>query len=84
MDNVCTILLTREDIGDKTVEIVIECENGYNPYVLCNFSVKVIKRAEACGGKMAIWTKEPQLEKFCHSFTFETEEGKKDFFQNPI
>ncbi|MGN1301622.1 MAG: hypothetical protein ACI4U9_03765 [Clostridia bacterium] len=79
MDDVSIILSTRQCIGSNDVEVVGECEKEYNALSLYSFSIDIIQKAKACGGKMIPWTKEPQLQKFCYAFRFETEEGKKEF-----
>lgn len=81
MDGVSIILLTRQCTGNNIVEVVGECEEEYNPYALYAFASGVIKKANACGGEMILWTGEPQLQKFCYAFRFETEDGKKDFLK---
>lgn len=78
--NEVSIVLTVEHCTDNNdIEVVVECEKEYNALALCCFSADIIKTAKKCGGKMIPWAHEPQQQKFCHAFRFETEEEKKDF-----
>ena len=79
MGNVSIILATRQYTGNNDVEIVLECEFEYNALVLCCCSSKIIGLAKSLGGKMIPWTKEPEKEKFCHVFRFESEDLKQEF-----
>lgn len=79
MGKISIILTTRQYTGNNDVEIVLECEFEYNALVLCCCSSKIIGLAKSLGGKMIPWTKEPEMEKFCHVFRFETEESKQEF-----
>lgn len=80
MEKVSIIVSTRQCTGNNDVEVVGGCEKEYNALSLYSFSIDVIQAAKACGGKMIPWTTEPQQNKFCYAFRFETEEGKKEFF----
>ena len=79
MDKVSIILLTRQCTGNNIVEVTGECEKEYDELALYAFAACVIEKAKACGGEITLWTKEPQLQKFCYAFRFETEDGKKKF-----
>ena len=79
MDNVSIILTTRQGTRSNVVEVVGECEKDYNELALYGFAVEVIEKAKACGGEMILWTKEPQFQKFCYAFRFESEKNKKEF-----
>lgn len=81
MDDVSIILLTRQCTGNNIVEVVGECEKEYNELALYAFAACLIKKANACGGEMILWTGEPQLQKFCYAFQFKTEDGKKEFLK---
>lgn len=81
MDEVSIILTTRQCTGNKVVEVIGECEKEYKPYPLYAIAGGIVKLAKACGGEMITWSKEPQLQKFCYAFRFETEEGKKEFLK---
>lgn len=81
MDDVSIILLTRQCTRNNIVEVVGECEKEYNELALYAFAACLIKKAKVCGGEMILWSGEPQLQKFCYAFRFETEEGKKEFLK---
>lgn len=79
MDNVSIILLIRQCTGNNIVEVTGECEKEYNELALYAFATRVINSAKTCGGKMTLWTGEPQYQKFCYAFRFETEQEKEEF-----
>ena len=79
MDEVSIVILIRQCTGNNDVEVIGECEKEYHELTLYSFSIDVIQKAKACGGKMIPWPKEPQLQKFCYAFRFDREEEKKEF-----
>lgn len=84
MDNVSIILSTRHCTGNNVVEVIGECEKEYNHLALYAFAGDIIKTAIACGAVLIPWTGEQQMQKFCFSFRFENEEGKKDFLRKLV
>lgn len=84
MDNVSIILSTRQCTSNNVVEVVGECEKGYDQLALYAFASSIIDIAIECKGAIIPWTKEQQLQKFCYAFRFESEEGKKQFLRKLV
>lgn len=82
--DISIVVSIRQWTGNNEVEVVGECEKGYNQLALYAFAGDVIKNAIACGAEIIPWTGERQLQKFCYAFRFETEEGKKQFLRNVV
>ncbi len=78
----CAVLLTiRNCKQPNEVDLIGECEGNYMPLPLYGFACTVIEKAKFHGGEMIPWVKEPELNKFCYSFRFAEEKGKKAFIE---